>query len=105
MKILLTNDFSDRMVQMPKDEINAFVDSMDKLNGLTKTKILSLDEVIFLSAPEEKQKIYAYNISNNYYIIFMFTSKNDMVLVDRIQLNNNTITSLTYPEITTRETS
>lgn len=103
MKILLTNDFSNSMAQKPKDEINALIDSVDKLNGLTKTKILSLDEVISLSAPEEKRKIYAYNISNNYYVVFVFTNKNDMVLVDRIQLNNGSIVSLTYPDITASE--
>ena len=42
MKILLTNDFSKNMAKQPKEELQTFIEYVDKLASLTKKEILSL---------------------------------------------------------------
>ena len=103
MKILLTNDFSKSMAEQPKEELQTFIEYVDKLTSLTKKEILSLDEVTSLSNPEDKTKIFGYGIPNDFYVIFSFTSKNDMLLVDRVQLDRGYIKSTTYPKLPSNE--
>ena len=98
MKILLTNEFSDAMGKQPKDIISSFIDAIDKLQPLSKHELLRLETVIDFSAPEDKVKLYAYNISDNRYAIFTFTPKNQMLLIDYVQLSGGNIVSVTFPK-------
>ena len=101
MKILLTNDFGDAMIKREKEEVSHFIASIDKLSDMTKTQILALDTVIDLSVADEKTKLYAHNISGKNYVIFSFTKKNEMLLVDYVQLHNGGVVSTTYPNSST----
>ena len=97
MKIYLSDSFSNVMVQQPKEELSTFIEYIDKLVGKIKTEVLSMDEVVLLYK-EDKRKVYAYSIPGDYYIVFTFSKKNDLLIIDRIQLNNGEVESLILNE-------
>ena len=101
MKILITNDLSNAMEKQPKDVLNGFIESIDKLQDLVKPQILLLETVVDLSSPDDETKLYAYNISGNSYAVFAFTPKNEMLLLDYVQVTAKGITSLAYPSKST----
>lgn len=101
MKILLTNEFSDAMGKQPKDVISSFIDAVDKLQDLSKHELLRLDSIVDFSAAEDKVKLFAYNISDKRYAIFTFTPRNEMLLIDYIQLSGGNIVSVTFPKNST----
>ena len=97
MKILLTRDFGDAMERQPIDVLSNFLEAIDKLQSLTKHEILLLDTIVDFSSPEDKIKLYAYHISGRFYAIFTFTPKNEMLLIDYVQLVGNSIVSVVFP--------
>ena len=99
MKILLTNDFSDAMLNQEKSIISTFLGSLKKIRDLTKTEILALDTVVDLSSLKDKTKLFAYNVEEQTYVVFSFTKKNEMILIDYVKLHNGSVISLTYPDI------
>lgn len=101
MKILLTNDLGDAMLKREEEVVSNFISSIDKLCNMTKKQILSLDTVIDLSIANEKTKLYAYHISGKNYVIFSFTKKNEMLLIDYVKLHNGGVVSTTYPNSST----
>lgn len=103
MKILLTNDFSDVMMKQEKAVFTNFLASIEKIRDLTKTQLLALVTVVDLSSPKDKTKLYAYNIEEKNYIVFSFSSKNEMILLDYVKLQNGGVISLTYPNTSTTE--
>lgn len=98
MKVLLTREFSDAMGRQPKDVILVFVEAIDKLPKLTKHQILLLDTIVDFSSPEDKVKLYAYHISDKNYAVFTFTPKNELLLIDYVQLSGNNIVSIVFPK-------
>lgn len=105
MKILITNDLSNAMEKQPKDVLNGFIESIDKLQDLVKPQILLLETVVDLSSPDDETKLYAYNISGKSYAVFAFTPKNEMLLLDYVQVTTKGITSLAYPSKSTSQNS
>ena len=103
MKILLTNDFSDTMMGQERVVVTTFLAAIEKIRDLTKTQILALDTVVDLSSPKDKAKLFAYNVEDKTYVVFSFTNKNEMVLVDYVRLHNGNVISLTYPDALTTE--
>ena len=103
MKILLTNDFSDTMMGQERVVVTTFLAAIEKIRDLTKTQILALDTVVDLSSPKDKTKLFAYNVEDKTYVVFSFTNKNEMVLVDYVTLHNGNVISLTYPDALTTE--
>lgn len=103
MKILLTNDFSDTMMGQERVVVTTFLAAIEKIRDLTKTQILALDTVVDLSSPKDKTKLFAYNVEDKTYVVFSFTNKNEMVLVDYVRLHNGNVISLTYPDALTTE--
>ena len=101
MKILLTGDFSEVMEKQPKNVVSEFIEAIEKLEDMAKPQILLLDTVVDLSSPDEDKKLYAYHISGNYYTLFTFTPKNEMLLVDYVQVINKKFISFTYPDLST----
>ena len=75
----------------------------EQIDDLTKTQILALDTVVDLSSPKDKTKLFAYNVEDKTYVVFSFTNKNEMVLVDYVRLHNGNVISLTYPDALTTE--
>ena len=100
MKILLSGEFSDAMKKQPAKVIAEFIKAVDKLQDMAKPQILLLDTVIELSSSDVKDKVYAYHISENCYTIFTFNPNNELLLIDYVQVHNNSITALVYPSIT-----
>lgn len=98
MKILLTNNFGDAMKAQPRDTILAFVEAINKLESMAKPQILLMDAIIDLSSPDDNVKLYAYHVVNRDYVIFTFTPKNQMLLIDYVTLDGGNITSVTYPD-------
>ena len=98
MKIFLTNGFSEKMGEQPKDELLQFIEYVDKLTQLNKKQILALDSVFLLSSPEDKEKVYAYSIPNDFFVVFSFTSKNQLLLLDRVQYVKGTVLSTTFSD-------
>ena len=72
---------------------------IEQLNKYNKTELLALDSIICLSSEQKKQKVYAYSIPDDYYVVFTFTNKNDVLIIDRIQYSSGKITSLMRPEV------
>ncbi len=105
MKILLTNDLGDAMMKQPKEELISFVKSIDKIQELAKPQILLLPTVVDLTSPDDKMKLYAYNISGRNYAVFTFTPNNEMLLVDYIRLSSGGVISLTNPNASTLKNS
>ena len=105
MKILLTNDFGEAMKAQPQKTITVFIEAINKLEDMTKPQILLMDDIINLSSSDNKMTPYAYHIINNDYVLFTFTPKNEMLLVDYITLNGSNIKSVTYPDKTTPKDS
>ena len=103
MKILLTNDFSDTMMGQERVVVTTFLAAIEKIRDLTKTQILALDTVVDLSSSKDKTKLFAYNVEDKTYVVFSFTNKNEMVLVDYVRLHNGNVISLTYPDALTTE--
>ena len=103
MKILLTNDFSDTIMGQERVVVTTFLAAIEKIRDLTKTQILALDTVVDLSSPKDKTKLFAYNVEDKTYVVFSFTNKNEMVLVDYVRLHNGNVISLTYPDALTTE--
>ena len=101
MKILLTGDFSEVMLKQPKHTVSDFVEAIDKLQDLAKPQILLLETVVDISSHDDDEKLYAYHISGNKYAIFSFTPKNELLLIDYVQISGKSITSLTYPDTST----
>ena len=101
MKILLTGDFSEVMEQQPKNVVSEFIEAIDKLEDMAKPQILLLDTVVDLSSSDDDKMLYAYHISGNNYTIFTFTPKNEMLLIDYVQVINKRFISLTYPDLST----
>ena len=101
MKILLTSNFGNAMKTQSQDTITVFVDAISKLEDMVKPQILLMDTITDLSSPDDEKKLYAYHIVNNDYVVFTFTPKNHMLLIDYITLNGGNITSVTYPEKST----
>ena len=97
MKILLTHDFSNAMEKQPKDVISNFIAATDKLQEYSKHQLLRLDSVVDISSPEDKVKLYAYNVSEKRYAVFTFTPKNEMLILDYIELVGGKIVSVTFP--------
>lgn len=98
MKILLTSNFGNAMKNQPQDTIAVFVNAINKLEDMAKPQILLMDTITDLSSPEGKRKLYAYHIVNNDYVVFTFTPKNHLLLIDYITLSGSNITSVTYPD-------
>lgn len=98
MKILLTNNFGDAMKAQPQDTILVFVEAINKLESMAKPQILLMDAIIDLSSPDDNVKLYAYHVVNKDYVIFTFTPKNQMLLIDYVTLDGGNITSVTYPD-------
>ena len=103
MKILLTNDFSDTIMGQERVVVTTLLAAIEKIRDLTKTQILALDTVVDLSSPKDKTKLFAYNVEDKTYVVFSFTNKNEMVLVDSVRLHNGNVISLTYPDALTTE--
>ena len=101
MKILLASNFGDAMKTQSQDTIAVFIDAINKLEDMVKPQILLLETITDLSSPDDKTKLYAYHIVNNDYVVFTFTPKNHMLLIDYITLNGSNITSVTYPDKST----
>ena len=105
MKILLTSDFGDAMKTQSQETIEVFVEAIDKLEDMVKPQILLMDTITDLSSPEDKTKLYAYHIVDKDYVVFAFTPKNQMLLIDYVTLNGSNIKSVTYPDKSTKKDS
>ena len=98
MKILLTTNFGEAMEKQPQKTVGAFIEAINKLENMAKPQILLLEAVTDLSAPDDKITLYTYHIANKDYVVFTFTPKNEMLLIDYITLSGSSIKSVTYPE-------
>ena len=100
MKIYLTNELSEALLKLPREEIDRFIDSVDRIKDLNKTEILNLDKTVELFK-ENGVSFYAYNLFESTYVLFSFKPKKTMVLLDVIELDNDELTFMVYTELST----
>lgn len=94
MKVLLSNKVSTYINNLPQDQNKSYIDKFKKLITKSKTEILNLEDIVDLSE-NESIKFYAYFISDGKYAVFAFNEKNNIIIVDLIELTNSGIKSLT----------
>ena len=64
-----------------------------KVARMVKPQILLLETVVELSSPNDEPTLYGYSISNRNYVIFAFTPKNEMLLIDYVTISVSVKTS------------
>lgn len=85
MKVLMTHRLYEAIEKLPVDKIKLFVNAIDKIEDLNKTEILKLDKIVKLSKEGEKE-LYAYEMGEPYYALFMFRPKKTMIILDIMKM-------------------
>lgn len=85
MKVIMTNDLSEALLKLPVEKIKSFINAIDGIKDLNKSEILALDKTIKL-AEKNNTELYAYEISDPFYVLFAFLPKQTIILIDIMEL-------------------
>lgn len=102
MKIYLTNELSDALLKLPKEQIKKFIDAVDRIKDLNKTEILNLDKTVELFK-EKGVSFYAYNLYGNTYVVFAFRPKKIMLLLDVMEMKDEDLNFMVFSDTSTHE--
>lgn len=96
MKILLTDELSDALLEKPKEYVNFFIKRIDQVKDLNKTEFLSLESVVKLPKLDNYE-MYAYPLEESSYILFASIPPKKLLLVDIVNVvNKETLQSLVF---------
>lgn len=99
MKIFMSKAFASAISERSKEEVESFNEEISELKEMNKTDIVNLDKVVELT-DSKNMLIFAYNTRESVYVVFAFKSKNEMVILDEVELiDGNKLKSLVYPDL------
>lgn len=101
MRVFISKAFSDAIINIPKEEIKIFHEKIEVLKITPQKDILELEDIITL-IDKKDLVLYAYNIKESTYVVFVIKEKNKLVLLDKIELIGDEIKSLVYSDVITQ---